>query len=105
MCMSREEKKEVIDLLTEAIHNSHQSKDREVSGLFREINTKMDNLSRNQDAIVAREEEFHTFVYDKLLEIEKKAVTWDLSSRGFLAMVGLAVTALFGAMVSFFIRT
>lgn len=102
--MSRDEKREVIEILTEVIHNSHQSKDREVSGLFREIRDNISVLTENQNAIVRNEQEFQMFVREELSLIKEKAVLWNLSSKGFLAMIALAVTSLFGAIINFFIR-
>ena len=102
--MSKDEKKELIELVKEAILASHQSKDKEVSGLFKEINDKIQILADNQEAIVENESNFQDFVREELSLIKERAVLWNLSSKGFLGMLGMTVIAVFTAIINLVIR-
>ena len=90
---------------------SHQAKDKEVSGLFMKIDARMEkmeqsvsDLASRQKERLSKQEDFEEWARATIGDINKRSVTWDLTSKGFLGMIVLSVTALFGSMINFFIK-
>lgn len=93
--MSIEEKEYLKKLAQELSAASHQSRDKEVSGLFREIKNDIESMKKDlshlEDAVYRLEESYTSF--------DKKSVKYDLTTQIVFGIVTLMLTTLVGALI------
>lgn len=96
--MSEDDKKYIRDYLKELSLASHQSKDREVSGLFKEIRAEIrsirDDLDRLESAIVVLQESYTETVV-------KNVNTWNLTSERQRKIEWLIISGVVTAALAF----
>lgn len=99
--MSAEEQEYIKKIAQELATASHQSRDREVSGLFKEINNKLDNLERDIKEIRKSVQDLESDYKEKVLPNVK---TWDGTAEalkwGIRIVVGILITAIVGLVVT-----
>lgn len=101
--MSSEEHEYIKKIAQELATASHQSRDREVSGLFRDINNRIDilinHISGVQSDLEDLRSELKTFkkAYN---ELDKKTVKYDLGMTMLFSFFGVAGLALVGAILN-----
>lgn len=85
--MSQDETKELIDKVAkELMLASHQSRDKEVSALFKEIRTEIRNMRKDLDSL---EQSFKSLEEQVVPNIQ----TWNKTSEGFSRIAWIVITA------------
>lgn len=66
----------------------------------KEFRDMKNDISENHKEVMGEIKE----IKETMVDFDKRSVTWDYSSKGFFALVGLVLTSFFVAVINFFIK-